>query len=213
MEKEINKQRILVVDDIEHNRELIKSYFTEEGFIVDSAESGKIAIEMISKTDFDIVLLDIMMPEMSGLEVLEIIRKDWKKTELPVVMVTANNESEDVVEALESDANDYILKPIDFAIAHARINIQVELKRVHHSLSLATKAALQASVAKSEFLSTMSHEIRTPLNAILGMADVLRETELSSEQIQYVDVLRRAGDALLEPVSYTHLTLPTKRIV
>jgi serine/threonine protein kinase/CheY-like chemotaxis protein len=122
------KPRVLVVDDIEDNRDLLTRRLNRKGFNASSAEDGESALELLDKEQFDIVLLDWMMPGMSGLEVLEKIRAKFGKTELPVLMATAKAESDNVVEALQIGANDYVTKPIDFPVLLARLQVQLSMK-------------------------------------------------------------------------------------
>jgi DNA-binding response OmpR family regulator len=124
------KGRILVVDDLATNRNLLSRRFERAGFKVIEAESGPVALDLIAKQSFDVVLLDILMPEMDGIEVLKRIRASHSQVSLPVIMVTAKAENEDVVQALAQGANDYILKPVDFSIAFARVDAQLANKAV-----------------------------------------------------------------------------------
>ena len=121
--------RVLVVDDVELNRSMLSRRLERRGFEVELAEGGKEALEMIGERAYDIVLLDIMMPEISGYDVLEEVRKDKTPLELPIIMATAKDEGEDVVSAFKLGANDYITKPIDFPVALARIETQLSRKR------------------------------------------------------------------------------------
>jgi diguanylate cyclase (GGDEF)-like protein len=121
--------RLLIVDDIADNRVVLARRFVRRGFEVAEAEGGAQAIAMIAEQRFDAVLLDVMMPDMDGIEVLRRIRATYSPLELPVIMVTAKSQSEDVVEALELKANDYVTKPVDFPIAFARVNAQIDRKR------------------------------------------------------------------------------------
>jgi diguanylate cyclase (GGDEF)-like protein len=117
--------RLLVVDDIADNRTILNRLFSRRGFEVVEADDGAAALALIAEQQFDAVLLDVVMPRMNGLEALKQIRATHSPSALPVIMVTAKVESEDVVEALELGANDYVTKPIDFAIASARVQSQV----------------------------------------------------------------------------------------
>ncbi|MGH9886911.1 MAG: protein kinase domain-containing protein, partial [bacterium] len=119
---------ILVVDDYADNRELFCRRLERDGFRVESAESGKDAIARIDRGGLSLVLLDIMMPEMSGLDVLRYVRFRHSALELPVIMVTAKTESADVVEALGLGANDYVMKPLDFNVVLARMQTQLKLQ-------------------------------------------------------------------------------------
>jgi sigma-B regulation protein RsbU (phosphoserine phosphatase) len=120
---------LLVVDDEELNREGLARRLQKHGYAVTAAASGREAIEVLGGRRFDLVLLDIMMPGMTGLEVLKFLRRVDSRIDLPIVMVTAKGESEDVIEALELGANDYVTKPLDFPVVLARIRAQLSLKR------------------------------------------------------------------------------------
>jgi len=135
--------KLLLVDDIEDNRVVLRRRFQRRGFEVDEAESGAKALEMIERYAYDLVLLDVRMPDMDGIEALRRMRLTHAADLLPVIMCTANNASEDVVKALEAGANDYVAKPVDFAVALARVQAQVERKRNNAKLNEAY-AALNA---------------------------------------------------------------------
>jgi DNA-binding response OmpR family regulator len=120
---------LLVVDDDEANRDLLSRRLTRKGYEVSVAEDGSRAIGLVRGQPFDLVLLDVVMPGLSGLEVLQELRQSHPATELPVIMVTAKNESGDIVEALRLGANDYVSKPLDFPVVLARIQAQLSLKR------------------------------------------------------------------------------------
>jgi adenylate cyclase len=120
---------LLVVDDNDLNREVLARFFDMRGYTVLGAEDGRQALEMIEAHAIDLVLLDWMMPEMSGLDVLKELRQRRSPSELPVIMVTAKDDTGDVVAALKLGANDYIVKPLDFDIVFARAETQLSLKR------------------------------------------------------------------------------------
>lgn len=122
------KTRILVVDDVADNRDILVRRLVRRGFEAAEAANGRQALDLIASESYDVVLLDIMMPDMSGNEVLREIRHKYSDIELPVIMVSAKSQSEDVVESLSLGANDYVTKPIDFNVALARISNQVARK-------------------------------------------------------------------------------------
>ena len=149
--------RILVVDDNADNRESLSRRLTRRGFFVAMAVDGEDALRILAESHFDLVLLDVMMPGINGLEVLRQIRVTQSPVELPVVMATAQNESQDVVKALELGANDYVTKPLDFAVVMARVTTHLRLKHeVQRVLELEKKlseqnAELLAAAARTTF--------------------------------------------------------------
>src|SRR5438105_1237915 len=124
-----DQHTILVVDDHPDNRELMMRRLEREGFRAVGAESGREALARVKEGALSLVLLDVMMPEMSGLQVLQAVREAFTPAQLPVIMVTARTQSEDVVEALGQGANDYVTKPIDFPVALARIQAQLRIRQ------------------------------------------------------------------------------------
>ena len=187
--------RILVVDD-GPDRLMLTRHLEARGLACTAAEGGARALELVAAEPFDLVLLDIVMPDVNGLEVLRRIREHHSPLALPVVMVTGRVRSDDIVEALTLGANDYITKPVDFPIALARISTQIGRKRADEALRKAMLDAQAASRAKSEFLANMSHEIRTPLNGVLGVAQVLSRTRLDEQQKQLLGVIADSADTL-----------------
>ncbi len=120
---------LLLVDDEAMNRDALSRRLIRHGYDVVTADRGQAALDLLDRGRVDAVLLDIMMPGMSGIETLRRIRLTRSVADLPVIMVTANDRSDDVVQALDLGANDYITKPVDFAVALARIRAQVSARR------------------------------------------------------------------------------------
>jgi diguanylate cyclase (GGDEF)-like protein/PAS domain S-box-containing protein len=126
--------RLLIVDDNEMNRDMLARRLAREGYAIEVAESAKQLLPRIVKDAVDLVLLDIEMPGISGLEALKTLREAYSQIELPIIMVTAKNQSEDIVKALSVGANDYLTKPIDFPVARARIGTQLACKHAQEAL-------------------------------------------------------------------------------
>lgn len=119
---------ILVVDDNEMNRDLLSRRLDKKGFRVSAVENGQAALDWLEANPCDLVLLDIMMPGLSGIEVLTRLRETRNVSELPVIMATAKGEQTDIVDALKRGANDYVTKPLEFPVVLARVQTQLALK-------------------------------------------------------------------------------------
>lgn len=133
---------ILVVDDSATIVAMVAGRLERAGYAVTAASDGQSALDTLRNAQFDIVLLDIAMPGLSGMEVLKEIRRQWGLAELPVIMTSSLDETTDVVEALEAGANDYVTKPVNFPILLARVRSQLSLKgavsqirRLEHDLA------------------------------------------------------------------------------
>jgi serine/threonine protein kinase len=122
------ESQLLVVDDNEVNRDMLSRRLARKGYQVKTASNGHEALRMVEGGNFDLILLDIMMPGLNGIEVLKILRQKYSTAELPIIMATAKDRSEDVVEALELGANDYVTKPIDFPVVLARVTAHLRQK-------------------------------------------------------------------------------------
>ncbi len=125
---------ILVVDDNEANRDMLGRRLAKRGYATSLAADGYEALDQLGRMQFDLVLLDVMMPGLSGLDVLRKLRETRSVSELPVIMATAKNASDDIVEALHSGANDYVTKPLDFDVVVARVETQLSLKRANDTI-------------------------------------------------------------------------------
>jgi diguanylate cyclase (GGDEF)-like protein/PAS domain S-box-containing protein len=175
---------ILVVDDELMNLDMLSRRLQRCGFSVDEAMNGSDAIEKIRNQPFDLILLDQMMPGMSGVEVLRCLRADFTNEVLPIIMVTAVAESDKIAEALAAGANDYVTKPIDFKVALARIQSQLERKhaedKLRHSEERYTLAARASQVGLWDWnLLTGKIYFSPQWGRMLGLAE--EQIEATSE--------------------------------
>jgi len=128
------QNRLLIVDDNEMNRDMLARRLERNGYLVDVVESAKQLMQRVKQNTVDLVLLDIEMPEVSGLDALKTLRESYSPVQLPIIMVTAKSQSEDIVKALNFGANDYLTKPVDLPVALARIGTQLSHKRAQEAL-------------------------------------------------------------------------------
>ena len=167
------KAHILVVDDNETNRDVLSRRLEREGYQVSAAENGRRALEMVRAKSYDLVLLDIMMPEIDGYQVLNQMKADQALSDIPVIMISALDQIESVVRCIESGAEDYLNKPFDPVLLRARIGASLEKKRLRdeqkrktHELELAIEEA-QTQRRESESLlrnilpAQIADELRT----------------------------------------------------
>jgi class 3 adenylate cyclase/ActR/RegA family two-component response regulator len=159
-----SRVRLLVVDDNELNRDMLSRRLGARGFQVEASADGEEALARIGQDAFDAVLLDVMMPGLSGLDVLRQVRERWPESDLPVIMATARDATEDVVEALQAGANDYVTKPLDFPVVLARVETQLTLKRQKEEIRrLAEDLELRNGFIRGLFGRYISEEVVTDL--------------------------------------------------
>ncbi len=184
------RPRILVVDDAPANIKVLREALKSEYEVV-FAMNGEGALRVATGPNPpDLVLLDVGMPDMDGYEVCRLLKNHEATRDIPVIFVTSRQGEEDETRGLELGAADYIIKPVSMATVKARLRNHLELKR-HRD------AVAEADEAKSRFLASMSHDIRTPMTAIAGIVDLLMETELSPEQLEYLIDIKTSAESLL----------------
>ena len=198
--EEAPKRRVLVVDDVEDNRDMLSRRLRRHGYEAVPVGDGKAALERLEQESFDIVLLDWMMPDMNGLEVLRAIRERHPKTRVPVLMATAKTDSASVVEALSAGANDHISKPIDFPVLLARLEAQLSMRdeaAAKKSAVIDARDGIRAGTVIDD-----RYEIEKKIGEG-GFAAVYRATQLSTGQSVALKLLlphrarRKTGDVEL----------------
>ena len=143
--------RILVVDDTEANRDLLSRRLRRQGHAVDTADGGRSALEAMSKSEFDLILLDLMMPDINGLQILAWLKANPAVQHIPVIMISALDEIDSIVRCIEAGAEDYIPKPFDPVLLGARIEASLERKRLRDRERAFTNE-LRAEKGKTESL-------------------------------------------------------------
>ncbi len=171
------RARLLMLDDNKVNRLLLSPSVELLGHRVALAENGRSALDRLRKEPFDLLLLDIEMPELDGFAVLEQLKADPKLRDLPVIGASSIEGLDNIIRCIELGAEDYLPKPVNQVLLKARIGAILEKKRLRDQLfdeiQEKNRQLELASQNKSQFVSSMSHELRTPLNAIIGLTELM----------------------------------------
>jgi two-component system, sensor histidine kinase and response regulator len=194
---ETKSHHLLVVDDDRINRELLTHLF-ERDYEISTASGGKEALQMLKdKTDIDLVMLDIMMPNMSGIEVLTEIRETPETHDLPVILISAMANTRDVVNGLRLGANDYITKPVDVSVVVARVKTQLTVKRLLDERKETIVELEKAETLRAQLFRIASHDLKTPLNNISMAEHLLRKTITSTKDTdQMLDTIKLTIDSM-----------------
>lgn len=187
----MEKQKILIVDDEPINIFILEGILCEEGFEVITAKDGKEALQKVSQTPPDAILLDIMMPVISGIDVLEKLMASPEHCHIPVIMVTARTEAEDVQLALNKGAIEYIKKPVNGMEMLARLRTVLRLKHQEDLLR-------EQLHSKEEFIHMVSHDMRTPLLAVAGLAEMLLNEEENNNNKKILGTIINSSNFIID---------------
>jgi two-component system, sensor histidine kinase and response regulator len=191
---------VLIVDDVAANVRLLASILKIAGFNTITAESGPQALEMLKQHSPDIMLLDVMMPEMDGFEVCRHVRSDPATEFLPVVMVTALHGTQERLKALEVGADDFLTKPVDNVEVVARVKSLLRVKRQQDALTHAYQELKRLESLRDSLTMMLVHDLRTPLTTLIGPLEMLQNGsfgDLGETQQEIVAMSTRSGHRLL----------------
>ncbi len=210
------KALILLVDDVPKNLQVLAAVLYQEGYEIAMADRGKAALELMENVIPDLILLDIMMPEMDGFEVCQKIKSNPKTENIPVIFLTARHETETIVKGFELGAADYLTKPFNAPELISRVKTQIQLKHrtsllvelnAHleekvkertMELEVAYQKLSKLDVAKNYFLGLLSHELNTPLNEIKGFAFMLKNGSIDEDTKEYADFIMQSAERLIK---------------
>src|SRR5262245_30257454 len=207
----LSKSLVLVVDDISKNLQVVGTLLRKEGYRIVPATSGAQALERVRAETPDLILLDLMMPEMDGLEVCRRLKADSATRSIPVIFLTASNEMEHLVQGFEVGAVDYVTKPFNPPELLARVRTHLELKHARDVIVRYSEELRHLNNEKNEFMGIVAHDLRSPLGAIKGYAEfVLEEEQMPRAELE--DCAQRIRDTSARMAEMVQNLLDANRI-
>jgi len=202
---EAERGSLLVVDDTEMNRDLLSRQLLRQGHTVAVAENGRQALEMMQAQRFDLVLLDIIMPELNGYQVLQQLKTDPDLRHVPVIMISSLDEVDSAVRCLEIGAEDYLPKPFNPVVLRARISASLEKKRLrdreqelYEEVQRNYQQLRELEKLRDSLTHMIVHDLRTPLTSIVtGLPTIEMLGELNPGQKEMLDMGITGGNTLL----------------
>jgi signal transduction histidine kinase len=195
---------VIVVDDTPANLQLLTGMLKERGYKVRPVPSGKLALQAAKNDPPDLILLDIMMPEMDGYEVCERLKADEKLREISVIFISALNETMDKVKAFGVGGVDYVTKPFQFEEVDARVSTHLELQRQRRKLKENYEQLRRLEELRDNLVHMIVHDLRNPLTGISGFLDlalVLEKETLTKDGLDYLQTAKRSTIAVIDMVS------------
>lgn len=184
MNMEINpsEYKILLVDDVMSNVLLLKVLLTNEKFAIATASNGRQALEQVEKENPDLVLLDVMMPDMSGFEVAQHLKSNPNTADIPIIFLTALNSTADIVKGFQVGANDFISKPFNKEELIIRVTHQISLVAAKRLILSKTEELQRTIAGRDKLYSVIAHDLRSPMGSIKMVLNMLI-LNLPSEKI------------------------------
>lgn len=198
------QSRILLVDDCDVTRTIIKAKLKKVGFRVFEAASGREALKSIDEVKPDLILLDVVMEDIDGLETCKRLKQSEHFQETPIIFLSGKAEKENVIDGLQAGAADYIAKPFDAGEAIARIKTHLKIRKLHLEKEKSNRELSKANASKDKLLAVTSHDLRNPLSAIRGLTEYLLSQnfgEINENQKEMLTQILDASDGMLDLVS------------
>ena len=201
---ELAGRRILIVDDDRLNVRILTSILKPEGYELQAAHSGEEAIEVYEQFKPDLVLLDVVMPGISGFEACRTLKARHGDMLAPVIFITAKSESDDVIEGLAAGGVDYLPKPFKGREALARLRTHLQNRLLSEQQRQLVAQLSSANTAKNRLLGMVAHDLRGPLASIRGLTDFLADGSLgpiTPDQVDIVKMIQDTSQSLLTMVN------------
>jgi signal transduction histidine kinase len=199
---EDKKALILIVDDIPKNLQVLSNILNIEGYQISFASNGKQALSVVESTLPDLILLDVMMPEMDGYEFASKLKSDPRTKDIPIIFLTGKAEPEDIVKGFKHGAVDYVTKPFNSLELMTRVNTHLELKfakdrmqSYNSKLKEYQEELKQVISSKDKFFSIIAHDLRGPFSGFIGLSEILNEEYENLEQEEIANIAKNMNKA------------------
>lgn len=194
-----DKGLILIVDDLPQNLQLLHTTLRNAGYKVAVANTAAVALGFLERSQPDLILLDVMMPEVNGFELCQQLKTLPSCQDIPVIFLTARTEKADILEGFEAGGVDYITKPFENLELLSRVRVHVALKQAQDALRQTNAELQRLNREKGEFLGIASHDLKNPLTAILMHAETLAQDQsLNPATRESAQVIRQSGQRMTE---------------
>lgn len=192
MQTIIEQELILIVDDNTANIEVAEAHLISEGFRVDVAKSAREALEKISSISPDLILLDVMMPVVDGFELCKIIKSNDTSSDIPIIFITAINQSENMVKGFSYGAVDYIAKPFNKDELVSRVKNHLKFVNQTRTIKIQNEALRRLNEEKNGIIELTAHDLNNPLQSVLGYTEMLlsKIPIENTELISYIHTIR-----------------------
>ncbi len=192
--------RVLIVDDDPIHRETSRMFLTMYGRKVTLGENGRAGLAAAEKGEFDVMIVDLEMPDMTGLEVIANIRKMPRHRDLPIIMVTSRDDAMAIDRAFELGASSFVVKPVNWTLLDHYLRFVLRASKNEIAAREAFRNAESVSRAKDNLLAVIRHEMKTPLNAIIGFTKLAAEAQQNGDVSalnERLNFVRQSGERLL----------------
>ena len=188
---------ILIVDDQEINRQVIAELLTQPGYHLVLAGSGAEALEIVAEWKLDLILLDVMMPGMDGFEVCQRLKSNPQWQHIPIILVTALDRTEDLVQGFESGADDFIAKPFKRLELQARVRSMLRLKEHYDSLEAKNQQLEEMLQFREDMVKMLVHDMKNPLTSVNVYTELLlRDAEMSAQDRENLQAIKQGVNQL-----------------
>lgn len=202
------KRSILIVDDEISNFDVIEALLEGEDYELSYAQNATRALRWLEKNSVDVILLDVMMPEINGITLCSYLKQNPEYQYIPIIMVTALTEKKDLARCLEAGADDFISKPLNWIELRSRLHSMLRIKQQYDHLQLLLKR-------REEMAEIIVHDLQNPVTSVVLSCEILKSTPLDHRQTQKIEQISVAGKRLEEQIQtlLTMAKLETGRLV